>query len=125
MIETENIKMVEGIGGVSTQNVEIKKINIQDALAVIKEPWKLKQIGKINNHILEMVKLKGDFEMHKHENGDKLFFVAEGTLYIEFPDKKIMKIDQGECVIMPEGTEHKPFSPDGVSLMMLELPHKD
>ncbi|MBV7441848.1 cupin domain-containing protein [Weeksellaceae bacterium TAE3-ERU29] len=115
-----NENAVEGISNISTQGITIKKINIESALASIDELWKLKEIGKVNNHILKMVKLKGDFEMHKHDNGDKLFYVAEGTLFIEFPDKKIIEIKQGECVIIPGNTEHKPFSPEGVSLMMFE-----
>lgn len=101
--------------------MEINKINLKSEFESIKELWILKNIGKVNNHVLKTIKLKGEFEMHKHEDGDKLFFVQEGTLFLEFPNNEIVEVNQGECVIVPKGTEQKPFSPEGVSLLLFEI----
>lgn len=99
----------------------VTKINIKSTLDSISELWKLKEVGRVNNHRLQMIKLKGEFEMHKHDEGDKLFYVLEGALFLEFPTKEVEEIKEGECVIVPKSMEQKPFSPDGVSLLILEL----
>lgn len=70
--------------------------------------------------VSENLKLQGGYEMHKHEKEDKLFMVMEGTLFLELPTKEIVEITEGESLIVPKGVEQKPFSPKGVSLVIIE-----
>ncbi|WP_419801386.1 cupin domain-containing protein [Mucilaginibacter sp.] len=66
-----------------------------------------------------MVKLKGDFVWHKHDDEDELFLVLEGKLKIGFRDKTI-EIGTGEFLIVPRGVEHKPFAEEEVSVLLFE-----
>lgn len=57
--------------------------------------------------------------MHKHEQEDELFFVIDGTLFIELIDKTL-ELNTGEFVIIPKGVKHKPYAPEAVSVMLFE-----
>lgn len=57
--------------------------------------------------------------MHQHDNGEKFFFVVDGILSIEFSDETV-EIQEGEFIIIPKGVAHKPYSTDGVSIMLFE-----
>ncbi|MEN7550491.1 cupin domain-containing protein [Rapidithrix thailandica] len=98
----------------------IDKINIKSQLDSMKDLWAFKNIGKVNNHSVRLIKMKGEYEMHKHDNGDKMFFVVEGTLFLEFNNHKTLEINEGEFIKVPKGFEHKPYSQDEVSLMVFE-----
>lgn len=100
--------------------MQVKKINIQSELDKIKSHWALSDLGSVNNHVVRIAKLKGDFEMHKHDNGEKLFYVMEGTLCLEFIDGEVMEVYAGEFVIIPQSTEHKPFAPEEACVMLFE-----
>jgi mannose-6-phosphate isomerase-like protein (cupin superfamily) len=57
--------------------------------------------------------------MHKHLEEDELFYVIEGELYIELHDQTLY-LKKGEFAIIPKGTDHKPYAPQEVSVLLFE-----
>lgn len=57
--------------------------------------------------------------MHKHEQEDELFYVIDGTLFIELV-AKTLELNSGEFIIIPRGVEHKPYAPEEVSVLLFE-----
>ncbi|WP_413532872.1 cupin domain-containing protein [Empedobacter brevis] len=100
--------------------MEINKVNLQSQLDTIKDFWNLKEIAKVNNHSVKIFKLNGDLEMHKHDNGDKLLLIIDGTMYVEFLDRT-EEVKTGEFIVIPSGVEHKPFTKEEASAIMFEL----
>ena len=99
--------------------MEINKVNIQSKLNTFNEYWTPKIVGELNNQFVKIAKFKGEFVMHKHEQEDELFYVINGTLFIELIDKTL-ELNSGEFVIIPKGIEHKPYAHDEVSVMLFE-----
>ncbi len=97
----------------------MEKININNKLALFKDYWNPKIIGELNQQHVKLVKLKGEFIWHKHENEDELFLVVKGKLKIAFRDK-IVSIDENELIIIPKGVEHKPIAEKEVSVLLFE-----
>lgn len=100
--------------------MDINKVNIQSEVDKIKTHWRLKEVANVNNHAVRIAKLKGDFEMHKHENGEKLFYIIDGTMCVEFADGSIVEVNAGEFVVIPKGIEHKPLAPQEACVMLFE-----
>ncbi|MFL2571062.1 MAG: cupin domain-containing protein [Parvicellaceae bacterium] len=98
---------------------EWKKININNKLALFKDYWNPKIIGELNQQHVKLVKLKGEFIWHKHDNEDELFLVVKGKLKIAFRDKTV-SIDENELIIIPKGVEHKPIAEKEVSVLLFE-----
>lgn len=99
--------------------MEINKVNLKTKLDKFNEYWSPKIIGELNNQLVKVAKFKGEFVMHNHKNEDELFFVIDGTLFIELNHKTI-ELNAGEFVIIPKGTDHKPYAPKEVSVMLFE-----
>jgi len=99
--------------------MEINKVNLNSKLETFNEYWTPKIVGELNNQFVKIAKFKGEFVMHKHEQEDELFYVIEGTLFIELTDK-ILELNSGEFVIIPKGVEHKPYAHKEVSVMLFE-----
>ncbi len=99
--------------------MEIKKVNLQSKLKTFNEYWTPKIIGALNNQLVKLAKFKGEFVMHKHEQEDELFYVIKGKLFIKLNDETL-ELNSGEFVIIPKGTEHKPYAPEEVSVMLFE-----
>lgn len=99
--------------------MEINKVNLNSKLDTFNEYWTPKIVGELNNQLVKLVKLKGDFVMHQHEHEDELFYVISGTLFIELKDKTL-ELNAGEFVVIPKGVEHKPYAPEEVSVMLFE-----
>lgn len=57
---------------------QIEKVNINQKLASIEEHWQPRIVGAINDCHVKLVKLKGEFLWHHHENEDEMFLVVKG-----------------------------------------------
>jgi mannose-6-phosphate isomerase-like protein (cupin superfamily) len=95
------------------------KINIPEKLSLFSDYYNPRIVGALNGQHVKLVKLKGEFIWHKHDNEDELFYVLEGTLKMELRDKTI-EINKNEFLIVPRGFEHKPVADDEVSIMLFE-----
>lgn len=95
-------------------------INLKKESAELHDFWALKQLTHVNNHVVNMAKIKGEYEMHTHENGEKLFYVVEGILFIEFADGQTSEIQTGEFIVIPKGSQHKPYALDETTILFFE-----
>jgi mannose-6-phosphate isomerase-like protein (cupin superfamily) len=101
----------------------IQKVNLAEKFSRFSEYYSPKIVGEVNDAHVKVVKLKGDFVWHHHDNEDELFLVLKGQLrmrYLEDGTEREMKIGPGEFVIIPRGTEHLPSAEEEVQIMLLE-----
>ena len=102
------------------KNIEIMdKVNLNNKLSLIKDYWQPIIVGELNNHQVKLVKVKGEFIMHHHENEDELFLVLKGALKMD-DGNKIMEINEGEFIIIPKGVKHKPIADSETHLLLFE-----
>lgn len=97
----------------------MEAINLKNKLASFSEYWNPKIVGEINESYVKLVKLKGEFVWHRHENEDEMFLVVKGILLIRFRDKDV-SLDEGEFLIIPRGVEHLPVAAEEVHVLLLE-----
>ncbi len=97
----------------------MKKVNLADKLNLFQEYWSPKIVGELNDSHVKLVKLKGEFVWHHHEQEDELFLVVKGRLLIKLRDRDIL-LDEGEFTIIPKGVEHLPVANEEVHVLLLE-----
>ena len=95
------------------------KINLLEKFNLFSEHWSPKIIGELNGQQVKLVKLKGEFVFHQHENEDELFMVVKGKFKMEYRDKRV-EINEGEIIIVPRGVEHKPVAEEEAWVMLFE-----
>jgi mannose-6-phosphate isomerase-like protein (cupin superfamily) len=94
-------------------------INFLQKFDLFDEQWTPKVIAEMNDYQFKIVKLRGDFVWHDHNNTDETFIVIEGNLRIDFRDGAV-NISAGEMFVVPKGVEHKPYAEDEVKLLLIE-----
>ena len=97
----------------------MEKINIKSKLKTFSDLWSPKVIAEMNNYQFKLVKIKDDFIWHSHEDTDEVFIVLEGTMYIGF-NTEIVKLSEGELLVVPKGTQHRPFAHEEAKIMLVE-----
>lgn len=94
-------------------------INFAEKLALFSEHWSPKVVAELNDYQFKLVKLKGEFVWHKHDDTDEAFIVIDGLLRIELRDGAV-EIGPGEMFVVPKGVEHKPVAEQEVQAMLVE-----
>ncbi len=97
----------------------IEAVNLAQKLTLFQEYWSPKVVGELNENYLKVVKVKGEFVWHKHDEDDELFLVLKGRLVIQLRDQDIT-LNEGELVVIPKGVEHRPVAEDEVHMMLIE-----
>ena len=97
----------------------MEKVNIAQKFEQIQEYWKPYLAAELNGQAVKLDKLKGEFIWHHHENEDELFLVVRGRLRMELRDGPVW-IEEGEFIVIPRGTEHKPVADEECWLMLFE-----
>ena len=98
---------------------EIAKVNLEQKFALISDYWSPKIAGELNDLHIKLVKVKGEFTWHHHDNEDELFLVVKGRLTIKLRDRDIL-LNVGEFAIIPKGVEHKPVAEEEAHILLLE-----
>ena len=94
------------------------KINLAEKLGTFSDYFSPRTIAQYNECDVMVVKAKGEFVWHKHDDTDDFFLVLKGSLDIELRDKTIT-LDPGEMYIVPKGVEHRPVAREEVHLLLI------
>jgi mannose-6-phosphate isomerase-like protein (cupin superfamily) len=95
------------------------KVNIADKFAKISEYYKPHIAGELNGQMVKLVKTKGEFVFHHHDNEDEMFLVVKGRFRMEFLDRHEW-IEEGEFIVVPRGVEHRPVAEQECWIVLFE-----
>ncbi|TKD72322.1 cupin domain-containing protein [Pseudalkalibacillus hwajinpoensis] len=94
-------------------------INFSEKLSKFNEHWSPKVVSEMNDYQFKLVKVKGDFVWHDHQETDEVFIVIEGEMTIAFRDGEV-QLSRGEMYVVPKGVEHKPYAEKECHIMLVE-----
>jgi mannose-6-phosphate isomerase-like protein (cupin superfamily) len=97
----------------------MEKVNLKDKFALFDEYWSPKIVGELNGQHVKIVKVKGEFDWHRHEAEDEMFLVINGRMSIELRDRSI-ELSPGEFLIVPRGVEHRPTADEECHVLVFE-----
>jgi len=101
----------------------MNKINLSQKLDLFSEHWKPHIVGELNGQYVKLVKFKGPFTWHHHDNEDELFLVVKGRFRMDFTEddsEQNVWLEVGEMIIVPQGVEHRPFAEEEAEVLLFE-----
>lgn len=99
----------------------LKKVNLKDAVDQVERLYVYDKIGRLNGHTLSVVNVENrTLDFHVHEGSDELFYVIEGSFHLE-TEKGLIRLDEGELIIVPKGVLHRPVVKALTKFLMIEL----
>jgi mannose-6-phosphate isomerase-like protein (cupin superfamily) len=94
-------------------------VNLAKKLSQFSEHYKPRTVGEFNGHDLMVVKVKGPFTWHKHDDTDDFFLVLKGKLTIQLRDRNV-ELGPGELFVVPKGVEHCPVAEEETHVLLIE-----
>jgi mannose-6-phosphate isomerase-like protein (cupin superfamily) len=97
----------------------IEKTNLLSKFSQIHEHWSPHIAGELNGQMIKLVKFKGEFVWHHHDDEDEMFLVVKGQFRMEFQDRTV-QVNEGEFIVVPRGVEHKPVADEECWVLLFE-----
>ncbi|MEE9268562.1 MAG: cupin domain-containing protein [Thermoplasmata archaeon] len=97
----------------------MERVNLAEKLASFEEYWKPKIVAEVNDAYIKLVKVKGEFVWHRHENEDELFLVVQGRMHLQTREGDI-SLEAGDMAVVPRGTDHRPVAAEEAHVLLIE-----
>ena len=99
----------------------INKCNLKHEVNSVNSLFEYFRVGTLNNHMLNVLQAENrTLDFHIHESSDELFYCIEGEFDIEFDDG-MTHLTQGDFIIIPKGTRHRPVCKELVKCLLIEV----
>ena len=103
-------------------NVKYGQLEVVDVPAIVAEcsdKWFNQTLTRVNDSVVRLGIVQGEFHWHKHDKEDEFFFVLEGRLFIDLEDRTI-ELGPGQGVTVPKKVMHRPRSPENTVMLVVE-----
>jgi mannose-6-phosphate isomerase-like protein (cupin superfamily) len=84
------------------------------------EPWFNQTLTSVNDAVVRLGIIEGDFHWHKHDDQDEFFLVLEGRLLIDLEDRDTVTLDPHQGYTVPRGVVHRTRAPVRTAILMVE-----
>ena len=84
-----------------------------------KEQWVNYTLSEVNDSVVRLGVLQGEFHWHKHDREDEFFFVLEGRLFLDLEGKTV-ELGPRQGLVVPRGAMHRTRAPQRTVVLMVE-----
>jgi mannose-6-phosphate isomerase-like protein (cupin superfamily) len=94
-------------------------VDVPGLVTACKERWYNQTLCKVNDSVIRLGVMQGEYHWHKHENDDEFFFVLEGHFIIDLEDRSV-DLKPLEGFVVPRGVVHRTRAPQRAVILMAE-----
>lgn len=94
-------------------------IDVPELVSACTDQWYNQTLCRVNDSVVRLGVMQGEYHWHSHEREDEFFFVLEGRFIIELEDREI-DLGPGQGTVVPKGVPHRPRSPERSVVLMVE-----
>lgn len=97
----------------------LQLVDLKPLIDAVEHPWYNQTLAKVNDSVVRLGVMQGEYHWHKHDHDDEFFYVIEGLFCIDLEDRSVeLKPRQGFTV--PKGVVHRTRAPERSIILMVE-----
>ena len=97
----------------------LNRIDVPGLISEVKDPWYNQTLCKVNDSVIRLGVMQGEYHWHKHDNDDEFFFVLEGHFIIDLEGQSI-DLPPWHGYVVPRGVVHRTRAPERAVILMVE-----
>ena len=97
----------------------LELMDVPSLIAACEEPWFNQTLCQVNDCVVRLGVMQGEFHWHKHDEEDEFFFVLQGKFLIDL-DGKTITLEPHQGYAVPRGVVHRTRAPERTAILMVE-----
>lgn len=97
----------------------LELIDVPALVASCTDSWYNQTLCKVNDSVVRLGVVQGEYHWHKHEHEDEFFYVVEGEFLIDLEGRTV-KLAPEQGFVIPKGVMHRPRAPQRTVILMVE-----
>ncbi len=98
---------------------QLAVIDVPKLVSEVTHPWFNQTLCQVNESVVRLGVVKGEYHWHKHDDLDEFFYVVEGRFIIDMEDKSV-ELTPGKAFVVTKGVRHRPRAPERTVILMVE-----
>jgi len=98
----------------------LQLIDVPSLVAACKEQWYNQTLCQVNDCVIRLGIMQGEFHWHKHDEEDEFFFVLQGKFLIDLEENKTITLEPHQGYAIPRGVVHRTRAPERSTILMVE-----
>jgi mannose-6-phosphate isomerase-like protein (cupin superfamily) len=94
-------------------------VDVPSLAAASTHRWYNQTLCKVNDSVVRLGVLQGEYHWHKHDNDDEFFFVLQGRFIVDLEDRSV-ELDPLQGFVVPKGVVHRTRAPERAIILMVE-----
>jgi hypothetical protein len=97
----------------------LELVDVPTLVAACTDRWYNQTLCKVNDSVVRLGVVEGEYHWHKHDDEDEFFYVVEGQFMIDL-DNRTVELSPGQGFVVPKGVMHRPRAPKRTVILMVE-----
>jgi len=97
----------------------LELVDVQALVDACTHPWYNQTLTRVNDAVVRLGVLKGEYHWHKHDHEDEFFFVVEGRFLVDLEDRTVELLPR-QGLTVPRGVVHRTRAPERTVVLMVE-----
>ena len=97
----------------------LELVDIPSVIAACKDRWYNQTLCRVNESVVRIGIVQGEYHWHKHDTDDEFFFVLEGRLLVDLEGNTV-EIGPRQGFVVPKGVVHRTRAPQRTIMLMVE-----
>lgn len=98
---------------------QLEKIDVPGLVGSVKDSWYNQTLCKVNESVVRLGVMQGEYHWHKHDHDDEFFFCLDGEFLIDLEDRTITLGPQ-QGFVVPKTIVHRTRAPRRAVILMIE-----
>jgi len=98
----------------------LELIGIQPIVNQCTDKWYNETLCKVNESVVRLGVLEGEYHWHKHDSEDEFFFTLSGSLLIDIKDQETVELKEQQGYLVPKGVLHRTRAKEKTVVLMIE-----
>jgi mannose-6-phosphate isomerase-like protein (cupin superfamily) len=100
----------------------LETVDVQALVDACTDRWWNQTLCKVNDSVVRLGIIQGEYHWHKHDDEDEFFYVVDGRLLIDLegPDGRIVELAPRQGFVVPKGVVHRTRAPERTVILMVE-----
>jgi mannose-6-phosphate isomerase-like protein (cupin superfamily) len=94
-------------------------IDVGAIRAAEKHGWFNQTLCRVNDSVVRLGVVEGEFHWHKHDNEDEFFYVVSGRLFVDLEDGRSVELKPEQGFTVPKGVMHRTRAPERTAMLMI------
>src|SRR5580704_15007562 len=97
----------------------LEVVDVPSLVAACKDRWYNQTLCRVNDSVVRLGVMQGEYHWHKHDDEDEFFYVIEGRFLIDLEDRTVELLPR-QGFVVPRGVRHRPRAPEPSVILMVE-----